>query len=57
MRYYIFNTESEAREVSLRVYTNGIDWVAEIPAYIHADELANRIWLFPNEATELGYFN
>lgn len=56
MRYYIFNTESEARQVSLRVYTNGIDWVAEIPAYIHADELNNRIWLLPSEATELGYF-
>ena len=56
MRYYIFNTEKEAREVSLRVYTNGIDWIAEVPAYVHVDELNNRIWLLPSEATDLGYF-
>ncbi len=56
MRYYIFNTEKEAREVSLRVYTNGIDWIAEVPAYVHVDKLNNRIWLLPEEATDLGYF-
>lgn len=56
MRYYIFNTEQEAREVSLRVYTNGIDWIAEVPAYVHSDELNNKIWLLPNEAIDLGYF-
>ncbi len=57
MRYYIFNTEKEARQVSLRCYTNGIDWVAEIPAYIHSDELTGKIWLLPEEAIDLGYFN
>ena len=56
MRYYIFNTEQEAREVSLRVYTNGIDWIAEVRAYVHVDKLNNRIWLLPEEATDLGYF-
>ena len=46
MRYYIFNTEKEAREVSLRVYTNGIDWVAEVPAYVHVDELITEFGCF-----------
>lgn len=56
MRYYVFTNEKEARQVSLRVFTNGIDWIAEIPAYVHADELNNKIWLYKHEANELGYF-
>ena len=39
MRYYICNTEQEARKLSLRYYTNGIDYVAEIPAYIYHNDL------------------
>ncbi len=57
MRYYIFNTESEAKKVSLRVYSNGIDWIAEVPCYIHVAALEGRVWLYPKEAVDLGYFN
>ena len=57
MRYYIANTENEARKMSLRVYTNGVDWVAEMPAYVHHELLVGRVWLYPNEAADFGYFN
>lgn len=57
MRYYICNTEQEARKLSLRYYTNGIDYVAEIPAYIYHNDLEGRIWLYPQEAADFGYFN
>jgi len=57
MRYYITNTEHEARKLSLRIYSNGVDWVAEVPAYVHIEALEGMVWLYPNEAAQLGYFN